>query len=456
VNPFRGEVITTLPIDPATALVHEHGWQSWSPTATYRVTDAPIRPADDGVHLMNARPGTTLPRDGFHGEGLLAVQPAAGEPVHVFATPDARDRSTSIRASLSTDGRHLVIAADGFVEHRIDDGPHGDAMDGTLARWADTYAGAHDVPPIRPSPTAWCSWYHYFEGVTERDVLENLDAMDEHDLPVEVVQLDDGWEAEIGDWLALSDRFASLESLVARIRAAGRRAGIWVAPFLVGARSRLASEHRDWLVGAPDADEPANAGHNWDQRLFGLDLTNPGAAAYVTTVFEALRGLGFDYFKVDFIYAGALPGRRHEPDVPPLAAYRSGVQRIRNAIGDAYLLGCGAPILPSVGLFDAMRISPDTAPHWEPVNGDLSTPGARGAVITGRDRAFQHGRFWVNDPDCLIVRPAVERREDWAAHVERFGGLRASSDRIRDLDAWGLAATRRILGTPPPDRFVPS
>ena len=45
-------------------------------------------------------------------------------------------------------------------------------------------------------------------------------------------------------------------------------------------------------------------------------------------------------------------------------AYRSGIELIREAIGeDAYLLGCGAPLLPSSGLFDAMRVSPDTAPQ---------------------------------------------------------------------------------------------
>jgi len=39
----------------------------------------------------------------------------------------------------------------------------------------------------------------------------------------------------------------------------------------------------------------------------------------------------------------------------------------------------------------------------------------------------------------------VERREEWAEHVERFGGLRCSSDRLESLDDWGLATTRRLL-----------
>jgi alpha-galactosidase len=32
-----------------------------------------------------------------------------------------------------------------------------------------------------------------------------------------------------------------------------------------------------------------------------------------------------------------------------------------------------------------------------------------------------------------------------AAHVDRYGGLRSGSDRLRDLDAWGLETTRRLL-----------
>jgi alpha-galactosidase len=56
----------------------------------------------------------------------------------------------------------------------------------------------------------------------------------------------------------------------------------------------------------------------------------------------------------------------------------------------------------------------------------------------------------VNDPDCVIARPEVERREEWASVVERYGGLRVSSDRIADLDEWGLETTRRLLGDPPP------
>lgn len=444
------DLIAELEIDPGTARVHEHGWQSWTPTATYRVDETPHRSAHALFRLLHCRAEAPDPGAAFQGDGLVAVEPGDGR-VHVVATPDGRWDVPTIRAEV--DGTRLSIRADGEVEHLVDEA--GDGIDGALARWADATVARLELPAVRPAPRVWCSWYHYFTEVTEADIDENLQSIRHLDLPVDVVQVDDGYQAAIGDWLILSERFASVEAMVGRIRAGGRRAGIWVAPFLVGERSRLAAEHPDWLVGGPHA--PVTAGHNWDQDLAALDVTHPDAAAYLTRSLTTMRSWGIDYFKIDFAYAGALPGRRHGDD-DALAAYRHGLDLIREAIGDdAYLLGCGAPLLPSLGKVDAMRVSPDTGPNHEPVVEDeLSLPSTRSAMLTGRARAFQHGRFWVNDPDCLIVRPAVEQRGQWADHVERFGGLRASSDRIADLDDWGLETTRRLLAQPVPARFVAS
>jgi alpha-galactosidase len=446
------EPVAELAMDPVEGRVFEHGWQSWTPTTTYRPDDPPIRPHGDAAALMHAGPGTQPPPDVFQGDGVLAILPALGDPVHVIAGTDPL-AATVVRAARLTAERWR-ITANGPVEHRVDAGPGG--IDGALARWADDAAAAVSIPPIRRAPTVWCSWYQYFDRVTEADILENLETIDRLRLPVDVVQIDDGYQADIGDWLVSSPRFPSVPALIRTIRSAGRRAGLWIAPFLVGARSDLAARHPDWLVRGPHGtDGPLVAGRHWGQALHALDTTHPGARAHLQDVVTTFRAWGVDFLKIDFIYAGALPGRRHV-DLPPLAAYRDGVALIREALGAGYLLGCGAPIAPSLGLVDAMRISPDTGPDYEPADGDLSAPSSRSAIVTGRARAFQHGRFWVNDPDCLIVRPAVQEREAWAAHVARYGGLRASSDRLADLDEWGLAMTREILGVPPPERFVPS
>jgi len=413
------------------ARVYEQGWQSWSPAGVYPALGVSPRAADPNLQTIAFRSGRPPPPAGFQGEGLVAVEPERGGPVVLWSARDPATAVPSIRVQAAPD--RLVVAADGEVAERAHPGPLGAA----LAAWADQVADQVGARPPRPVPPVWCSWYCYWGEVEETDILDNLAAMERLGLPIDVVQVDDGWEAGIGDWLASSSRFGPLGGLASRIADAGRRPGIWVAPFLVGADSRLAADHPDWLVGG------ATAGRNWDQELHVLDVTHPAAAEHLAGVFRTLVEQGFTYFKLDFLYAGALPGRRHV-DASELDAYQEGLRLIRRSVGEQpILLGSGAPLLPSIGALDAMRVSSDvTRPDASGVLGEASV---RKAVALGRARSFLHARWWVNDPDCLLVRPEMPHRERWAAHVEACGGLVASSDPLERLDDWGMATLRRLL-----------
>jgi alpha-galactosidase len=437
------EVVDDIAVTPGHARVHEAGWQSWSPSGTYLLDERPPIPRHDRQQLMRFRPGSPAPETGFQSEGVLVLSAAgdAGARTRLYTPVDTGrgvDEVPTLRVRHAA-GR-VVVSADGPVQGRDVERGIGNA----LAAFGDEWARRCGVRPIAAPPSVWCSWYHYFHDVTPADIEENLAAMDRLDLPVDVVQVDDGWQSGIGDWDAYSEPFRALADLVARIRDRGRRAGIWVAPLTVGAHSRVAREHPDWLVG--------EGGRNWGQSLCGLDVTNPAAAEHLTAGLRALRDLGIDYVKLDFLYTGALPGRRHE-DVTPVAAYRRGLALVREALGpETYLLGCGAPLLPSVGLVDAMRVSADVLNPADDEPGLARLRGER-AILA---RAWQHGRFWVNDPDCLVARPGFELRRRWADLIEAFGGLRSASDRIRDLDDWGVRTTRRLLSTaPPPSPFDP-
>jgi alpha-galactosidase len=439
----QGDVVARVPVDRARASVYEHGWQSWSPTCAHGLHEPPARPVSEARRVGNYRPERDWPATVYAGEGLLALDPGTGQGVHVFGAPSPEGPIPSVHAA--ADGDTVVVSADGPVDHLVVEGD----LENALARWGDGFAARAGVGPLRAAPTVWCSWYHYFTKVTQEDVEENLAAVEELDLGIEVIQIDDGYQSEIGDWLTLSDRFRSLAAVVDDIRRRGHRAGIWVAPFFLGGRSETLAAHPDWVVRG------AEPGSGWEQQLHSLDTTHPGAEDYLRRVFGVFGELGIDYFKIDFLYAGAMDGGRAE-DVPGVEAYRRGLRTIREAIGpEAYLLGCGAPILPSVGLVDAMRVGPDIAHHFEPEDGDLSQPSQRAAARNTRWRAWQHGRFWVNDPDCLVAGTHVERREEWAEVVERYGGLRSSSDRLRTLDEWGLATTRRLVRPVGVTPFVP-
>lgn len=421
--------VEEIEVDPARGQVYEEGWQSWSPTTWYNVQDTSYRPESGWRHLMRFRPERQYPRSGFAAEGLLVVDPGNGSAVRLYGAPRTDVDVPSIRAELI--GDRLMVSADGPVR-KWTAGSGSEA----LAQFGDEFAANAGVRTLQDAPRVWCSWYQYFEEVTEADIMENLADLDRHCLPVDVVQLDDGWSAAPGDWSPRPDRFPSLTDLADRIAQTGRRAGIWLAPFLAGSRSTLAAQHPDWLLDT--------AGINWNQDLHGLDLTHPGVRAYLWDIFRGLHEAGFDYFKLDFLYTGAVPGHRYQ-EMTGVQAYRSGLQLIRDAVGpSSFILGCGAPILPSVGLIDGMRVSPDTFHENTSIGSQL-----RGEMAA-RARVWQHGRFWINDADCFVGRPEFALREPWAAVIEQFGGLRSFSDRISNLDAWGLETARNLLNDSPP------
>jgi alpha-galactosidase len=425
---MTGTIVDEVAMDPARARVYAEGWQSWSPASWHPVGGTGPRPGEDWVATMRFRPGTPVSQSGLQAEGLLVVDPGTGAPARCYGALDGGEVPT-LRA-VTADGRVVVRSDTPTVALEVSE--HETGGEAALTAYADRFAARAGVLPLTAPPTVWCSWYRYFEDVTAGDVTDNLAALDEHDLRADVVLVDDGWSLGLGECLRPSPRFGSLRALVEAVDAAGRRAGIWLAPFLVGERTSLAREHPDWLVGY--------AGRNWGQDLVGLDLTHPGFRDFLRARLEPLVEMGIRYFKLDFLYAGAVPGRRHLP-VAPVAAYRSGMRLLRDVLGrEAYLVGCGAPILPSVGLVDAMRVSPDTFHE----GGEDGSTGMRGLMPLAA-RTWQQGRFWVNDPDCLVARPSYRLREPWADVVTEFGGLRSCSDKISELDEWGLEATRRLL-----------
>jgi alpha-galactosidase len=435
------EVVGEVRCDVDRAAVFEHGWQSWSPSGWYPAKDRPPRPVSPNTAVMAYRWDSPAPDDAFQGEGLVAVDPGDGGPVRLWSAADPTRSVPSVRVSVQPD-RLVVTADEPLVE------TSGANRDAALVAWASGVVRDTGIGPVRALPPGWCTWYGYWSKVTEADVAAELALIRQRDLDARLILLDEGYQADIGDWLVTRDGFGDVARVARRILDDGRAAGIWVAPFLVAAGSRVAQEHPEWLVGG------AYAGHNWDQDQAVLDVTHPGAAAYLDTVFRTFAGCGYTHFKLDFIYAGALAGRRYG-QADPIAAYQEGLRIIRAAVGpDAVLHGCGAPILPSLGLVDVMRTSPDTDPAFLPKSGDPSQPGQLGARATGAAREFLHGRFWANDPDCLIVRPEVEDREGWAAHVAASAGLRLASDPIAALDDWGIETTRRLLVPSSPEPTV--
>jgi len=373
------------------------------------------------MQTVSWRPGKPVPGGVIQAEGLLVIAPSEG-PARAWFAPEPGREVPTLRVATQGDRAH--VSADGTV-----DSLEASDLDSALAAVGDRLR----APRVADVPPGWCSWSCYFERISEDDVAENVEAARRLDLPVEIVQVDDGYEERIGDWLDVKGGFGSLRRAAERIGDAGMRAGVWTAPFLVDPRSDLAARHPDWLL--PDVD----AGTHWGQRMLILDVSHREAAAYLAGVFRTLAGWGFSFYKIDFLYAGAVKG---------LDAYREGLELIRAAVGaHAIVLGCGAPLLPSIGFCDAMRVGPD-------VLQEAPDPQPETEVVTriAGLRSWMNGRLWVNDPDHLVARAQIRDREAWAAFLEAYGGVALSGDRLSELDERGLELTRRVLAGSPSRR----
>lgn len=353
----------------------------------------------------------------------------------------------------------------------------GDAL---LSRYVDEVAERmHARPCTADAPSGWCSWYFYYTRVSAEHLRTNLSVLQSEraSLPVRYVQLDDGYQSRVGDWLLPNAKFGSslsgLGRLAQDIRRAGFLPGIWVAPFIAQRSSQLFAQHPDWILPSRDGVRRRIAHHlPWgitDGQIYPLDLSHPQVQKHLETVFRTLRELGFAYFKIDFLSAGLRDGRRQDPSLSPVEAFRAALSRIRSAVGNDFLLGCGAPLLPSVGLCDGLRVSSDVKEDWRDPKvaffaADCGHPAAELALWNDLTRAHLHRRWFINDPDCLLVRERDSRltraeTESLVSVLAVTGGSLFLSDDMSRLSGDRRALAERALpvreGGPDCRAYVP-
>jgi alpha-galactosidase len=401
-------------LDGPVGQVVEQGWQSWSPV---RVC------SPDDVLADRAR-ASRWRRAMYCATGDAAGRIVLGD--HVLAHDRGVVGFLGAQHNLGTVAMDpsgaLVIRAllDGITigpgeERRLDPvwiatGDPGQRVVEHAERWAAQASARARTPAFR----GWCSWYRFGAGVTPADVRAQLAPAADHG--VDVIQIDDGWQAAVGDWTSCSPPWRDeLGAVAADIRQTGLRAGIWTAPFVATARSSLVRAHPDWLLR--DHRGAVGAMHHpalWGGWAYALDLTHPAVLDHLQATFTELVAAGFTVHKLDFLYAGALPGRRHDRHATRAEALRRGLAAIRAAVGDAFVLACGCPLGPAAGLVDAMRVSPDTTIAWEPRRHDPgfrdAAPAAGNAARAAALRAAWHRRLWINDADCLMLRHPLDER----------------------------------------------
>lgn len=424
---------------------YRHGWHSWSLTSWIPLP----------VQLQKPQPEIRWPM--IDHPRLLMDYPLTSSGVGALQSPNGK---ILLLGCLGLDG---YVSADNATLR----GVYPYAAPGQQCEWflaygeeeqvfaayADQLGQRLGVRCREHPPRVWCSWYGLYGDINQGILLEVLANLS--GLPFDVFQIDDGWQACLGDWRA-NDKFPNGMAWIAEnIQQAGYTAGLWLAPLAVAPASSIFQQHPDWLLRGEDGRH-VPAGHNWGDFFYGLDVTHPEVQSWLYDLIETVRSWGYQYLKLDFLYAGAMPGVRFE-NVPAEQAFRNCLEIIRQAAGDAYFLACGSPIFPAIGLADALRVGSDVAPYWDNPERTINLHDLTGVGSLNAIRTTLH-RLWLRplidvDPDVAFFRtrfnlmfPEQNRLLQDLAHI---AGFRATSDLPAWLDPHERQALFEFLQTNP-------
>ncbi|MBI3396181.1 MAG: alpha-galactosidase, partial [Spirochaetia bacterium] len=391
----------------------------------HNVDENPETPA---MQTLDMPMGMMMKRGAFHSEGLLALEEIqAGPPgAFVLATAGPGNQFVRFRVILHPRTGRLKELAVIWDFNGMLFSEHGRMNLTPVMR----LTGQGDVTPLidqcvvksgkefgragkRVSVAGWCSWYHYYTKISDPILRENLRLIKQNKLDVDVFQIDDGYQRTVGDWLQTNDKFPEgMKPLAQAVRREGLEPGIWIAPFLARPDANLVKEHPEMIL-RDASGEPVHGIYNplWGGETWTLDVTHPKFEKWLVHVIDTVvNDWGYTYLKLDFLYAAVYRGLHHDPRTTGMTRLRDTLALIRKTAGkNAFLLACGCPFYAAAGIVDANRISCDVNHVWDGhwmqrLLRDRNYPVLRSALINAVTRSFFHRRFWINDPDCLMVR----------------------------------------------------
>ena len=293
------------------------------------------------------------------------------------------------------------------------------------------------VPRTDKKLFGYTSWYNHYQNINEYLI---LDALEKSDVRFDLFQIDDGFETKIGDWLDIDEtKFPNgLGPVIEAIHKKNMMAGIWLAPFVAENESNIFVTHPEWI--ARDKRKRAiSAGCNWSG-FSPLDLNNGEVVEYIRKVLRFYKDLGFDFFKLDFLYAVnlcRLEGKTRSETSE--FAY----SLLREELGDRLILGCGATLSNAFERFDYCRVGPDVSLSFDDALYMRALHAERiSTKVTLQNTIFRYclnGHAFLNDPDVFLLRYqniklSFDQRTALTKINALFGSMLMTSDNIAEYD----------------------
>ncbi len=283
----------------------------------------------------------------------------------------------------------------------------------------------------------YTSWYNYYQNINEEIILRDLEGLDDR---FNLFQIDDGYETFVGDWLDIdSNKFPTgLKPIVDKIHSKGLKAGIWLAPFVAEYKSKLFNEHPEYFR-KDKKGKAFKAGGNWSGS-YCLDLDKKEVRDYIKKCLTYYVDLGFDFFKLDFLYASALPEYKGRSRAQ---VQQEAYEFLREILKDKIILGCGAHIANSFNNFDYLRVGPDVSLIFDDVaymklfhRERISTKVTLQNTIY---RSFMNNHLFGNDPDVFLLRDdnielSNKQKKALITINALFGSVLMTSDNVGSYD----------------------
>lgn len=323
-----------------------------------------------------------------------------------------------------------------------------------------------DKTLFRRAPAGWCSWYVYYQGVTQDEVLKNTDWLVENLKPFgcEYVQIDDGWQGvghgngENRDWYVTDQRKfpRGMKWLADAIRARGLKPGLWLIPFSTSSEETFRA-HPEVFIHRADGTsiaETRNAGGqvtdiDWTGRFIVDSSGAPGRKWFRDLFTMICTDWGYDYVKIDGQGGSRwLPeqfrDRLADPKLPPDEVYRQGLAAMKSIMGPGrFLLNCGGQY-DSCGYCEGIRIGGDVGPGWA---------GMQAAITATMGELYKNNIAFYDDPDVLCVRPrgmdgsslTWDQSQVWTTLLGITGQLLMTSDRMYALPPEYVEMVKRVF-----------
>ncbi len=425
--------------------------------------------------------------------GLVVSQLTHQRSSGVFTTR-AEGEAVSIGGRLDF-GRFQVEAGESRDTDTILVGHFDDARVG-LESYADAIARHHGIQ-LKTQAVDYCTWYHA-RASDEKKLAENTEFAAKHLAPfgLDVIQIDDDWQkltpsfskpetrkrgkGPVKTFVESKENYSSgMAATATNITGHQFTAGLWFMPFAGGYRTSYFADKQDLFAHWPDGTPIEDP--RWSGTL--LDLTNPRTQAFVHQRTKRIYDWGYRYFKLDGLHTGTVtynvyvntdwrtrgltnsrnfvgsqssPAKidsnepsaaLHDATKTHIEAYRIGLDTLRRAAPDAFLLGCNvSQNMRSMGAafdkIDAMRIGPDNgrggSGRWDHV-----TKGA----LHGSNLYFLNARVWHNDPDPVYVRASnpLESARWMVSWVAVTGSMLTTSEQFSELPPERLDLLKRAM-----------